>query len=405
MKNSQHNSISSRTRSFFGLLFGAGSNHTQQMVLRLSDMPYAAHGAPGISSIGDQVRASGGSSALAPHRKGISVRGRVMHTIFYHTAKIAAFMLLLTAVASGTSLVGNTVSYYADIERSVGNLLIADPLSFTLTPGSLNIDISTSSVSFAAKLIPDATSEPIKYTIGTVTTGGNETLCSLMNVSVPSYGYSGPLALFTGVATTSLLEIPMTFTFPENLSAGENTSCFMDMVFTGRNADAEEGRGYTDKHALALQFYIPDTTKQTPAIVSTRSATTIDDIATSTGTPVTASSSENISDEVSAEIVAAATTTDATSTAPVPPAALPIEPPSGGAYTPPQASPEPAPVIETSTTTPQSEVTVPPPPPAPQSPPDIGSTTSQNDTAEKGATVPAENTSATPPAADPLPAA
>ena len=65
----------------------------------------------------DDVLPKGNSSlALAPHRKVISVRGRVLYPIFYHSAKIAAFILLLTAVVSGTSLVGNTVSYYADIE-------------------------------------------------------------------------------------------------------------------------------------------------------------------------------------------------------------------------------------------------------------------------------------------------
>ncbi len=198
------------------------------------------------------------SSALAPHRKSISVRGRVLHPIIYHTAKIAAFVLLLTAVVSGTSLVGNTVSYYADIERSMGNLLVADPLSFTLSPESLNVDMSSSSASLIARLIPDATSEPIKYSITTQISGGNETLCSLINVRAPSYGYSGSLLLFSTISTTSLLDIPLTFTFPEGLAPSDNTSCFMDIVFTGKNADAEEGRGYTDKHSLSIQFYIPD---------------------------------------------------------------------------------------------------------------------------------------------------
>ena len=248
----------------------------------------------------DDVLLKGNSSlTLAPHRKSISVRGRVLNPIFYHSAKIAAFILLLTAVVSGTSLVGNTVSYYADIERSIGNLLVADPLSFTLTPSNLNVDMSTSSASVHARLIPDATSEPIKYTISTAISGGNETLCSLINVTAPSYGYSGSLLLFSTVATTSLIDIPLMFTFPEGLAPSDNTACFMDLVFIGKNADAAEGRGYTDKHSIGIQFYIPDPSNRQASTTSNSvqvSLFSTTSVITSVGTDSAASTTPSYSD-------------------------------------------------------------------------------------------------------------
>ena len=305
------------------------------------------------------------SQVLVPHRSSASVWGRV----FYHGAKIAAFALLILSVVSGTDKIGNTISYYANVERSLNNLLVADPVIFTLTPGSRNINMSSSSANIVAQLIPDVTSEPLKYIISSIMTGGNETLCSLVNVSAPTYGYSGSLLLFSTVATTSLLEIPLTFTFPEGLSPEDNTSCFMDLVFTGKNADAEEGRGYSDKHSLSLQFYIPDPLDPLPPSYVVAFASSTDASTAQEDTDAT-STTETVTGSGTGEVAGDATTTPATEPTP-PPATVPEYIGGTGIMTPPP--PPPAensetpldPVIPTETASDTPPV-VPPPPPPPE---------------------------------------
>ena len=74
-------------------------NKKKDLVLDLS------HKAPHASHAGDLTLILERSSALAAHRKSISVRGRVSSPLFYSvvygSARIAAFLFLLSAVVSG----------------------------------------------------------------------------------------------------------------------------------------------------------------------------------------------------------------------------------------------------------------------------------------------------------------
>ena len=81
-----------------------------------------------------------------------------------------------------------------------------------------------------------------------------------------TFSYSGPLLLLASGISTATGALPVRFSLPAGYSANENTSCFVDLIFIGRNANAGVGEGYSDTQRLSLQFFIPSTP---PPVVNT----------------------------------------------------------------------------------------------------------------------------------------
>ena len=107
---------------------------------------------------------------------------------------------------------------------------------------------------------PDIDSEPIQYAVTAYMTGGDATLCGLVLLDGSStLGYSGPLLLLNTQMLTSTGPLPIHFTLPSGYAASENTSCFVDLIFTGRNQSANVGEGYNFTAHLPLQFFVPAT--------------------------------------------------------------------------------------------------------------------------------------------------
>lgn len=170
------------------------------------------------------------------------------------------FALLLPVITLGAlASVGSTISYFSDAEASIGNFLKADPLGFVVTlPGSPSIDMESGTAYISPLFTPDEDSEPIQYSLTSYMTGGDTTLCGLINMeSTSTFMYSGPLLLLATGMTTTTGMLPLHFTLPDGYAANENTSCFVDLIFTGRNASADVGQGYSFTQHLPVQFFVP----------------------------------------------------------------------------------------------------------------------------------------------------
>ena len=191
------------------------------------------------------------------------------------TLSLQIFIALLLPVVAflGASTVGNTVSYYSDVESTISNFLRADPLGFRLSLlGSSQVDMSNGAQYVLPIFTPNEDSEPIQYAISSYLSAGDITLCGLLEIEATStFSYSGPLLLLSTGMSTATGALPIRFALPAGYSANENTSCFIDLIFVGRNANAGVGEGYSDIQRLSIQFFLPSTpliiinaTKATP---------------------------------------------------------------------------------------------------------------------------------------------
>lgn len=184
---------------------------------------------------------------------------RVRRGVAESLAKIASAVLMLSVLYVGIGGTGGTISYFADTELSTANLLVADPLGFTLSiVESSQVDMSAGTAYVIPVMTPNADSEPIQYSVTGHMTGGDGALCAGLTVlATTSVSYAGPLYTFTTDMSTSTGEVPILFTLENAGDVARNSSCTIELAFRGRNADAPQGRGYTDEKILTLQFYIP----------------------------------------------------------------------------------------------------------------------------------------------------
>ena len=170
------------------------------------------------------------------------------------------FALVLPLMTLGAlSSVGSTISYFSDSESSIGNYLKADPLGFAVSlSGPSSVDMSSGVANVEPVFTPSEGSEPIQYSLMSYMTGGDTTLCGLLNMEATStFSYSGSLLLLATGMTTTTGALPLQFTLPPGYAANENTACFVDLIFTGRNASAAPGQGYSFTEHLPLQFFVP----------------------------------------------------------------------------------------------------------------------------------------------------
>ncbi len=176
-------------------------------------------------------------------------------------ASIAAIVLFFSF-----SSIGDTVAYYKNIEKSIGNFLQADPLSFVLvlatsTEESVTsdtmIDLSGLEKKIIPVMTPDSLSEPIQYFVTSKITGGDSALCEAVNVlGTFPFPYDGKLASIYTATTTDTGSWTLSLSVPEE-SKVPNSLCIIDLVYFGWNADAPFGRGYRDKQKITLTLYIP----------------------------------------------------------------------------------------------------------------------------------------------------
>ncbi len=204
------------------------------------------------ASLGDGTAHAAKSSIPASHMSQTRVRRGVAKPL----ATLATLFFVTATLHLGLIRTGETLSYFSDTESALGNLMVADPVEFTLD-GPTQLDMSTGERYFIPSLIPTETSEPLQYGVLGFVTGGDSTLCSGLTIlGTTTLLYSGPISSLVAGMSTSTGEVPFLITW----SGGEmpsGVSCTVDFRFHARNADADVGQGYTDEKILAVQFYVP----------------------------------------------------------------------------------------------------------------------------------------------------
>lgn len=173
-------------------------------------------------------------------------------------AIVVAFTFILSVSLSS---VGSTVSYFNDLEVSFGNYLKADPLGFKVLINGVNtaqVDLGDGETMFVPEMIPNSDSEPIQYFVTSKITGGDSGLCNSVNVmGTYPFPYDGKVALLSTATSTQVGSWALSFTLP-NSENFINSSCTMDLVYKGWNADSNYGSGYSDTQVFSITFYVPN---------------------------------------------------------------------------------------------------------------------------------------------------
>ncbi len=187
----------------------------------------------------------------------------------YSSLKMAGVLLALLMLFTGISSVGSTVSYFNDIETSIGNLLRAGSLDFSVVlsdPLSSNIKLTAGAQ--AVTVIPSVTGGvgdfPLAYKVRIERTGGTSpAFCDAIDLQASStpFTYSGKLMNFVEGTTTSLAPLELNLSLPANSGFNITDSCLVDVIYSGWVNGQSEGVEYHDEERVSLVIFDP------PAVV------------------------------------------------------------------------------------------------------------------------------------------
>lgn len=204
--------------------------------------------------------------------------------------------VLAIAVSFGLSNIGSTVSYFSDVEQALGSFLQADPLGFDVevaSSTSAQINLSNGDALLVPFMIPNEDSEPIQYFVTAEVTGGDADFCNAIHaLGTFPFPYDGPIASLETATSTQSGSWALTFSLPPG-SSFANTSCTVDMIYKGWNADSVPTKGYHDTKKFSITFYVPAVAASAPVTASaaTEPAEAVPEV-TSTTTEDTAAQPE-----------------------------------------------------------------------------------------------------------------
>ncbi len=175
---------------------------------------------------------------------------------FLGLAKVSLVSLLIIIIGA-LSLVGQTVSYYGDKERSYNNQLQTGLVDFVLE--DLPFAHLATSSSWQVTVSPHSESNPFYYYASSSNLSGDLDLCGALVVSAKVEDeqlYYGPLSGLKTATTTKLA--PWTYTFT-NFSAFPGKTCTFAVEYNGWQTrhDYDEG-GYSDKEVVTYSITVPN---------------------------------------------------------------------------------------------------------------------------------------------------
>jgi len=161
--------------------------------------------------------------------------------------------LLLAVIGLG---MGNTLSFYGDIERSTGNTLATGGVDFVLvdTPFAH----LASSTDWQIDVVPEDFSNPFYYYASSTNFHGNLDLCDALTVTAYQDGvimYQGPLTELRTATTTSLAS--WTYDF-DNFEAFAGQTCHFDISYHGwQTRHNMTYGGYSDIEVASYWLTVP----------------------------------------------------------------------------------------------------------------------------------------------------
>jgi hypothetical protein len=188
-----------------------------------------------------------------------------LRNVAWPIAKIALAGMCSALVAVGVYHVGDTVSYFTDIEQSLNNVFVADPLDFSVSlDRDSHIDVSKGETKIVATMTPDEKSDPVEYSVQGAVVGGDAALCGALHVlATAPFPYDGPLASLATATSTDLGSWALTIS--ANGDVSPNTSCGVVLIYRGVSAGAMPGQGYKDVEQILMTFFVPDASS-TPVV-------------------------------------------------------------------------------------------------------------------------------------------
>ena len=179
--------------------------------------------------------------------------------MIYSGLKMVGVSFVVFVLLIKLSSVGSTMSYFSDIEKSIGNYLRADPLYFSVALQNGNqIDLNSGEQTIVPTLTLGEDSEPLQYFVTAKMTAGDSNLCGAIDVlGTFPFPYDGPLLGILTATTTEIGSWALSISLATSTIFAENTWCNVDLVYKGWNADVAPGKGYSSTEKISLSFYIP----------------------------------------------------------------------------------------------------------------------------------------------------
>ncbi|TSC70802.1 MAG: hypothetical protein CEO12_178 [Parcubacteria group bacterium Gr01-1014_46] len=174
--------------------------------------------------------------------------------------KIASISLVSVLVSFSLSSVGNTISYFNDVEQTIGNFLRADPIGFEVeidSADSAQVDLSLGEVVVTPIMTPNSDSEPIQYFVKAEMINGDSELCNTIHLfATYPFPYDGGLVSLNTGTTTEVGPWTMALSVPDYTMFSDK-SCTVELVYKGWNSGVPFGKGYRDTQKVSITFIVP----------------------------------------------------------------------------------------------------------------------------------------------------
>ncbi len=176
---------------------------------------------------------------------------------------LPSIIILVSIAFSATGFIGDTVSYFNDIESSLQNRLAATLLDFKAEsegPAYTFAD-AFDSVTISTTLSPEEDSLLVDYELRVEKIEGGVFCDALLAEAGTPVVYTGPLLslIATGVVLNQTWDVQLGLD-PLITNYLPQEVCVADLVFTAWYKDGETGAGYSDEEKVRLTLTTPNTT-------------------------------------------------------------------------------------------------------------------------------------------------
>ncbi len=200
------------------------------------------------------------SNLFLPTEETSSLQNNGLKVVF-----VSVFAILISLSLSS---VGNTISYYRDFERTIENLLQTNHLGFdveVLELSSAQVDLTSGIGDLVPVMTPKENSSPIQYSVKSEYVSGDMGLCNAIQV-LSTWPFPESTSLVSVVTDVSTTTGPWSLHFsvpdPSNFS---NTTCTMNLVYTGFDENVPFGEGYSDTETFSITFNVAEIAPLVPA--------------------------------------------------------------------------------------------------------------------------------------------